>query len=58
MASLTKMVSVEPRLFNWLWGPEQDAAFEAVKALISQDVLSRYPDPNLPFDIETDASNK
>jgi hypothetical protein len=57
MAPLTKLVKVECSQFKKQhWGPEQDDPFETVKALIAQEVLPRYPDPNLPFDIEMDAS--
>jgi hypothetical protein len=37
MAPLTKLVKVEHSQFKRHWGPEQDDAFEAGKALISQD---------------------
>mgnify|MGYP000730323362 CR=1 FL=1 len=47
MAPLTKLVGLQRSQFKQHWGPEQDEAFEAVKALISQDVLLRYPNPNL-----------
>jgi hypothetical protein len=36
MAPLTKLVKVEHSQFKRQWGPEQDDAFEAVKAFISQ----------------------
>jgi hypothetical protein len=38
------------------WTTEQDNTFNAVKALIACNVLLHYPNPNEPFDIETDAS--
>jgi hypothetical protein len=51
MATLTKLTKVEHSKFKQNWGSEQDEAFAQIKALISQDVIPRYPDPNLPFDI-------
>jgi hypothetical protein len=41
----------------FVWNDEQQQAFEAMKAIISAEALLRYPDHNLPFDIETDASD-
>ncbi len=58
MAPLTKLVKIERNKFKQNWGPVKDnKAFEAIKVLIAQDILLRYPDPNLPFDIKTDASD-
>jgi hypothetical protein len=62
MVPLTKLTKIEQSKFKQNWGPaDQDTTlpcFDAIKAaLISQDVLLRYLDPNLPFDIETDASD-
>jgi len=51
MAPLTGNVT------KFAWGPEQQAAFEAIKAIIAKDYLCRYPDPNLPFHVYTDASD-
>jgi uncharacterized protein YozE (UPF0346 family) len=56
MASSTKLVKVECNQFKQHWGPKQDNAFEALKALITQDILLCYPDPNIPFD-KTHASD-
>jgi hypothetical protein len=36
------------------WQKAQLLAFEAVETMIARDVLLTYPDPNKPFDIETD----
>ena len=55
-APLTSLTKINPKRFKKHWTPECTKAFKAVKALIAQEVMLAYPDPNLPFDIETDAS--
>lgn len=37
--------------------PELIRSFNAIKALIAEEVLLAFPDPNLPYDIYTDASD-
>ena len=39
------------------WSNIHQKAFEKMKAIVSTDCLLQYPDHNLPFDIETDASD-
>ena len=39
------------------WNSIHQQAFDAMKALMAEDVLLRYPDHNIPFHICTDASN-
>ena len=41
----------------WQWGPEHQAAFEALKVACSNAPVVHPPDPNLPFIVTTDASN-
>ena len=54
LAPITALTSKD---VPFVWTPECQRAFENAKALIAKDVLLRYPDPNLPFDIYTDASD-
>lgn len=42
---------------QFTWGQEQQPAFKQIKDIMSQGVLLKYPNHNLPFDIDTDASN-
>ena len=39
------------------WTVECDKAFKQMKALLAEDVLLAYPDPNQPFHVYTDASD-
>jgi RNase H-like domain found in reverse transcriptase len=54
LAPITKLAS---KNVKFIWGPEQQKAFESMKSLISEDVLLQYPDPNQPFSIHPDASD-
>ena len=39
------------------WSSVHQKAFEQMKALISTDALLAYPNPNMPYDVESDASD-
>eukprot|EP00978_Attheya_sp_CCMP212_P025611 scaffold82652_cov55-Attheya_sp.AAC.1 len=39
------------------WTEIHTVAFNAMKALMAKDYLLSYPDPNIPYDIKTDASD-
>ena len=41
----------------FVWTKECDKAFSEMKSVISSDCLLAYPDHNVPFHIETDASD-
>jgi hypothetical protein len=42
---------------KFIWGDEQQQAFEKIKAVISESIMLTYPNPNRPFDIYPDASS-
>ena len=42
---------------SFKWGPEQDKAFEEIKAIMDSDVLLYYPNHNKPFHIYMDSSD-
>jgi hypothetical protein len=58
LTPLTALTKVPKNQFLQHWNAECDRAFAEVKAMICHEVLLTYPDPNLPYDIETDASDK
>ena len=58
LTPLTALTKVSNKKFAQHWNAECDQAFAAIKAMICQDILLTYPDPNLSYDIETDASDK
>ena len=53
LAPLTSLI--KSKVF--VWGPEQQKAFQEMRALMASDAILAFPDHNLPFDIETDASD-
>jgi len=53
LAPLTQLTGAK----TFTWGPEQEQAFKAMKAIVATDALLHWPNHNLPFDIETDASD-
>jgi hypothetical protein len=46
LAPITMLVSKNEK---FIWGLEQQKACKTMKALISEDVLLQYPEPNQPF---------
>ena len=56
LAPISALTNVSPSEFATHWTEECDAAFKRINALIVQDVLLYYPDPNKKFIIEPDAS--
>jgi len=53
LAPLTQLI----RTKTFQWGPAQQRAFDQMRANMAGDVILVYPDHNVPFDIETDASD-
>ncbi|KAJ9519795.1 hypothetical protein QJQ45_013511 [Haematococcus lacustris] len=50
---LTNLLKAET---PWSWGPEQQEAFERVKAALASNPVVRPPDFSRPFTVKTDAS--
>ncbi len=42
---------------KFVWGEEQQQAFDKLKAVVSEAILLTYPNPNCPFDIYPNASS-
>ena len=59
MAPLTELTK-EPKNKNkrpkFVWGEEQQKAFNSLKKIVSRDICLAYPDFNSTFEIYTDAS--
>ena len=55
LGPLSKFSSCTPK--NWVWGRDQQKAFEEVKEMIQKEALLQYPDFTKPFDLFTDASD-
>eukprot|EP00957_Ditylum_brightwellii_P155972 11871702-Ditylum_brightwellii.AAC.1 len=43
---------------KFVWGPQQQQAFDKIKRTIARRVLLRFPDFSKPFDIFADASDE
>ena len=54
LAPLTELCGSK---LNFKWTDIHESAFKQVKQLVSEDVLLRFPDHSIPFEIFTDASN-
>ena len=49
LGPLSKLSSCTPK--NWVWGRDQQKAFEEVKEKIQKEALLQYPDFRKPFDL-------
>jgi hypothetical protein len=54
---LDPLTRLNGRNIPFVWESEQQEAFSEIKALVAKDVLLRYPDVTVPFDVFTDASD-
>ena len=50
---LTRLISEDN---PWTWGTEEQAAFRRLKDNLVSAPILRYPDPKLPYILDTDAS--
>jgi len=57
LAPLTALAKVDPKAFRKAWNADCDKAFLHIKAVIAQEILLAYPDPNKPFEMEMGASD-
>ena len=53
LVPLTAMTGKTP----FRWETQHQQAFATMKSIVAADALLAYPDPNHPFDVETDASD-
>jgi transposase InsO family protein len=56
-APLTDMMSTTARNLGFSWGPEQDAALDALKLAVQLAPATHAPDYSLPFHVFVDASD-
>jgi predicted aspartyl protease len=54
---LAPLVALTSKTAKWVWGAEEQKAFDTMKRIISKEVLLAYPDFNKPFITHTDASH-
>ena len=54
LSPLTELLKTKTRFH---WSPECDIAFKHTKSLVASETFLAYPDHNIPFHIETDASD-
>ena len=58
IAPLTAMIGNDKRKSAKLaWTPGSINAFESTRAMLARDAILKYPDPNKPFHVYTDASD-
>lgn len=58
LTDLTGLTKEQQRHFSRYWTPAHDQAFEETKKMVAKETLLKFPDPNKPFVVETDASDK
>ena len=55
LAPLSKLSSAKGK--KYIWGKEQQDAFEKAKRMLEREAILSYPDFSKPFDLYTDASD-